>query len=370
MDNGSLKVLAVDDSPTQAELLRYLLENQGYNVAVAKNGVEALQTIGFHKPGLVVTDIVMPEMDGYALCRHIKADASMKDTPVILATTLSDPKNIINGIECGADSYIIKPYDEKCLASCISNTLANYELCRRNNGNGRMEVYFDGKEYAITADSLHILRFLFSTYETAVQKNQELVRTQEELMTLNKTLDEAFRNLSSTAEAIERERTYFKYKAQRDGLTGIFNRFSFDELLAAEMKRSLSYNEPLSLIMFDIDKFKHINDTYGHVAGDRILVGIAEIISRNIRETDSFARYGGEEFVLVIPGIELGKALKLADKLRAVIEGHSFTEAVRVTSSFGVTQLLDSEDALSFVKRTDGALYRAKNNGRNRVESG
>ena len=107
-----MDILIVEDSPTQARRLQYILEQQGYQVAHAANGRLALDAARQRKPALVISDVVMPEMDGYEVCRQLKADASLGDVPVILVTTLSDPGDVIRGLECGADNFILKPYDE------------------------------------------------------------------------------------------------------------------------------------------------------------------------------------------------------------------------------------------------------------------
>src|SRR5687768_6905445 len=116
-------ILIAEDSPTQAEHLRYLLHENGHRVSVAPDGKEALAMARQHTPAMIISDIVMPEMDGYALCREIKSQAALKNVPVILLTSLASPVDIIRGLECGADNFIPKPYDEDYLLSHIQNTL-------------------------------------------------------------------------------------------------------------------------------------------------------------------------------------------------------------------------------------------------------
>src|SRR6185503_16287206 len=120
-----VEILVVEDSPTQAERLRYILEQHNYSVSVAQNGKQALTLLSQHKPTLVISDIMMPEVDGYQLCQQIKTNESLKDIPVILLTSLSDPKDVIRGLECRADNFITKPYDEEYLLSRIHYILAN-----------------------------------------------------------------------------------------------------------------------------------------------------------------------------------------------------------------------------------------------------
>ena len=152
-----------------------------------------------------------------------------------------------------------------------------------------------------------------------------------------------------------------------DALTGIANRRSFDDMLTREMERARRYHTPCSLIMFDIDHFKHVNDTFGHQAGDDLLVALTAFISANIRDSDALARWGGEEFMIMAPGAGLDEAQRLAEKLRSKIEAGDFGEVGKVTCSFGVAQLGPHDAPEDFVGRADEAMYDAKRTGRNRV---
>jgi PleD family two-component response regulator len=129
--NKGIEILIVEDSPTQAEQLKHILEEAGYLVSAASNGKEALSAISKHKPTLVISDVIMPEMDGYQLCERIKTSENFKNIPVILVTSLSDPEDIIKGLECKADNFIVKPYDEKYLLSNVRHILINKELGTR-----------------------------------------------------------------------------------------------------------------------------------------------------------------------------------------------------------------------------------------------
>lgn len=126
--NKSAGILIAEDSRTQAEHLQHLLEESGFKVTAVSDGSQALEAAREHKPSLVISDIMMPEMDGYELCREIKSDAQLKDVPVILLTSLSSPDDVIQGLQCGADNFIKKPYNEKHLLSRIDYILANQAL--------------------------------------------------------------------------------------------------------------------------------------------------------------------------------------------------------------------------------------------------
>ena len=166
-----------------------------------------------------------------------------------------------------------------------------------------------------------------------------------------------------------KEKDVFKELSELDGLTDIPNRRSFDEKLSNCLSSALIKNMKFSLIMFDIDHFKEINDTFGHQAGDAVLSELASLIKENIRKDDFFARFGGEEFMIISNNISVSGVVELAEKLRLTIETHGFPLKINVKCSFGVTGYKRGDTAESIVKRADNALYKAKENGRNRVES-
>ena len=201
-------ILVVEDSPTQALQLQHILEQHGYRAAVAHNGLDALACLRQQKPTMVLSDILMPEMDGYQLCQQIKADADLADVPVILLTSLSDPKDVIKGLECGADNFIVKPYDENFLLSRVQYILANQRVRRVERAQMGLEIFFAGQTYFITSDRLQILNLLLSTYETAIQKNRQLIQAQDALQQLNTHLEGmvAERTAALTVEIAERRR--------------------------------------------------------------------------------------------------------------------------------------------------------------------
>lgn len=159
-----------------------------------------------------------------------------------------------------------------------------------------------------------------------------------------------------------------RVKATTDPLTGLHNRFKLSPRLIDEMQRVDRYKTPLSLVMFDIDHFKKVNDTYGHPVGDSVLVQLSRFVLSQIRSTDLLARWGGEEFFILVPGLEGAMALQVAEKLRVAIGNTVFEGAGSVTCSFGVAQYASGETAAEFIARADAALYRAKASGRNQAE--
>ncbi len=156
--------------------------------------------------------------------------------------------------------------------------------------------------------------------------------------------------------------------ATTDKLTQVYNRTKFNEIINREFERANRYNHPLSLVMFDIDHFKKINDTYGHSVGDYVLQTLAQIVKENLREIDFLIRWGGEEFIIITPETDLGRAEVSAERVRRAIEDYKFRDAGKITVSFGVTEFKKDDTENTIVKRADDAMYKAKEKGRNRVE--
>lgn len=169
-------------------------------------------------------------------------------------------------------------------------------------------------------------------------------------------------------EALRVVNEILEKQANTDALTGIYNRLKINKAMLTEISRAQRYGSPLSVILFDIDQFKAINDNFGHLEGDKILKDMADLVSDNIREIDLFARWGGEEFMLLAPCLDLPQALTLAEKLRGLIAEYHFAIKRQVTASFGVATLQTNETPDHLTSRADQALYLAKQNGRNRVE--
>lgn len=155
--------------------------------------------------------------------------------------------------------------------------------------------------------------------------------------------------------------------ATKDSLTGVFNRMSLEKRVVTELKRSKRYGNIFSLIMFDIDDFKSINDTLGHLAGDKVLKDIAQVVKGNIRNIDSVGRWGGEEFMIVLSETNASEAAKVAEKLRLALAEHGKGEAVQVTASFGVTTCQADDTLDTILKRVDDLMYSVKNSGKNSI---
>jgi two-component system cell cycle sensor histidine kinase/response regulator CckA len=194
-------IMLVEDSPTQAEQARRILENAGFSVRVSSNAEDAFAALKREPAQVVLSDILMPGMDGYALCRMIKDDEVTWDTPVILLTSLSDPEDVIRGLACGADNFVMKPYDQKYLISRVQSVLSNRALHSRDEARMGLEIFFGGRKHYINSDRLQILNLLISTYDNAIRVNQRLSASQAQLETLNNSLEVLVRERTKALSA-------------------------------------------------------------------------------------------------------------------------------------------------------------------------
>ena len=198
-------VQIAEDSATQAQRLTHLLEQGGYRVSTAPNGRVALERARREKPALIISDVIMPEMNGYELCAEVKNDPVLADVPVILVTTLADPQDVIRGLECRADNFILKPYDADHLMRRVQFVLVNSEMHQAEQPGMGLEIVFAGQKHFITADRLQILNLLLSTYEAAIQRNRELSSTRDTLHETNKELQQLTHELEDRVRMRTRE---------------------------------------------------------------------------------------------------------------------------------------------------------------------
>jgi diguanylate cyclase (GGDEF)-like protein len=163
-------------------------------------------------------------------------------------------------------------------------------------------------------------------------------------------------------------RKKLEHHAANDALTGVYNRYSFEKVLENELHRSDRFERHFSVMFFDIDNFKKINDSYGHHVGDTVLIELAELVVSAVRKIDTVSRLGGEEFSIIVPEIKLEDAYKMAEKIRQKIEGYQFSIGEKVTVSFGISEFKKGVLKDDLLKQADNAMYKAKQGGRNRVE--
>lgn len=302
-------ILIVEDHPVSRKLLEKSLLKRGYQVTSVENGIQALEHLNAHFFPIVLSDWMMPEMDGPQLCRAIRKGAFPGYVFIILLTAKDSKEDIITGLRAGADDYLTKPIN-------------NAELIARLNTGFRI-----------------------------LELEQSLKSANEEIRILSIT----------------------------DSLTGCYNRAYLNERLLQEINRAKRYCHPLSVIMCDIDHFKKINDTHGHLVGDQILKRFAMGLMKPVRQDlDWVARYGGEEFIMILPETDCQRTLQVAERVRITIEQTRMDlsgKEVHITASFGVTGFdVDTpEERLSYqkiIEQADLYLYQAKENGRNQVVGG
>lgn len=360
----------MDDSRVQAKLLKDLLESRGYTVRVASNGQEALHLLRDKRPTLIISDIVMPVMNGYDMCYALKQDISLKNIPVILLTSLSDTEDIVLGLMAHADYYLTKPYSNDYLLSTIASILTQPSLPTEESPDAPLEVTINQSKHAITASRRQMMSLLLSTYGNAVEQNRVLLEVQRELKSLNDQLREQAQHIVEQQRRLEEANTQLQALATHDGLTKLKNHRAFKEKLADELPRAARYSQPVSLLLLDIDNFKQYNDTFGHPAGDDVLQIVARLLRENSRGTDFVARYGGEEFAILLPNTDASWAVHLGERLRSAIEREPWARRM-VTASFGAATFTDSEHeegaAADLLEAADRALYHSKRNGRNRI---
>ena len=196
-------VLVVEDSPTEAARLGFILEDQGYRVSTARDGEQALASIRSEKPGLVVSDVLMPVMDGFELCRAIKTDHELRDVPVILLTSLSNPKDVLWGLEARADYFLSKPCEEQDLIEKVGKLLAQAPRAMSEAVSEPMKVVYEGRAHLIDVDRHEILNLLMATYDHAIRQNRRLADAQLELKTVNAQLEDAIGELRRSEELLE-----------------------------------------------------------------------------------------------------------------------------------------------------------------------
>jgi signal transduction histidine kinase len=199
------EILIAEDSLTQATQIKHLLESHHYKVSVAQNGKQALDQLTKHKPTLVISDILMPEMNGYELCRKIKSNKDTEDIPVILLTRLSDPEEIIEGLSCGADSFITKPYNEEFLLSNIEKILSEENGADHKKVPFGVQILFKGKKRFIQTEQQNVVKLMLDIYEGAIHQNERLVQTEEELRLLNERLESLVKELEAFTYSVSHD---------------------------------------------------------------------------------------------------------------------------------------------------------------------
>lgn len=390
------KILVLDDDPNLRKTLADILRIKGYETDVAANGAEAIAAAEREMFSLALIDLMLPDMPGLEVMARIKAISPL--TEAIILTGHASMDTAIEATRQGAFSYLLKPYQMDDLLQKIRHGVERQEaqeeiirlasfprllpspvieldpvgevtylnpvaerLFPELSAMGQSHPLLQGSGALIDAlwlgkkpgESTHETKVGEAIYELHISYVPEvgLIRIYVLDITQRKRAEEEIYLLATT-----------------DSLTGIANRRQFSTLLAGEVDRAKRYGTPMSVAMYDFDYFKRVNDTFGHDVGDAVLQAVTSLVKEKIRANDVVARWGGEEFMVLMPQSDLEAARNASEKLRLAIAGHHFDKVGTLTASFGVAAFEPQDDLNSLLKRVDDALYRAKAQGRNRVE--
>ncbi len=309
-------VLVAEDDRATLMLLERHLQSSGYRVLTASNGAEAMRVLLAHGPQIVVTDWMMPEMDGLELCRAIREHEGAGFVYTIILTALSDEDRLVEAFDAGADDFLVKPFNRKEL------------LARIRAGDRIVRLEHD---LAARTREMHL-------------QNAQLAIVNDKLNTM----------------------------AITDELTGLFNRRAAMDRLRDHWAGSSRHGQPLTCISLDIDHFKAINDAHGHDFGDVVLREVANVLLNTVRVGESCCRVGGEEFLVICPSTTAEMGGRAAERLRAAVERREIRHhntVLGVTMSLGVAERVVGMEAMDdMLKAADEALYTAKRSGRNRVQ--
>ncbi len=254
------EILIVEDSPTQAMELEFILKQNGYRTSVAGNGREAMAWLGRKTPDMVISDIVMPELDGYELCRAIRENEELRGIPVILLSFLSDSCDILKGLESGASNFIVKPYNADHLIEYIRKELSRQSCAEAERLQTPVALEYAGKEYLIASSPRQILEILLATYGTAIRNNEELIRAETELQVLNEDLEHKVRERTAalTAEIAERRRVEEELRKKSEKLIAYSAKLeqSNRDLQDFAFIASHDLQEPVRKIQTFVDRIK------------------------------------------------------------------------------------------------------------------
>ncbi|MET3131189.1 two-component system cell cycle response regulator [Oxalobacteraceae bacterium GrIS 1.11] len=420
-------ILIVDDAPDNLTLLRKLMTDQGYQTFIATTGERALKIAARVHPDLILLDVVMNGMDGFATCRQLKQNSATQRIPVIFMSAKTDTEDVVAGFDIGAVDYISKPLrmaevcarvrtqlqirsnhatqqEQEERLRTIVNNMAEGLLIIEADGTiqftnpacdqclGYQENQLAGRSIAdllqpqVTQEYLEYFALYAANPETARKHGtrEVLIRHRSGAgLSMDLTLTPMYLRqplyigLLHDITHHKQSEDALQRAAHIDVLTRIANRRHFDIFLEKEWQRSVRSGAPLSLVVLDVDHFKLYNDSLGHPAGDACLQQVAQALqSHACRPTDLAARYGGEEFVLLFAETEASAALPIAEAIRAHIEALHLphprsSTAPWVTVSIGVATMFPHQldDRSSLFVAADRAMYVAKENGRNQVRS-
>ena len=411
-------VILVDDSTTQLKMLEMILSDENFNIKTFTNGLDTIKYLNSMDSSLstvIITDMDMPGMSGMELTERITQEFDKNKFAVIALTEFGDVFTLKEVFDKGATDYVPKPAKKIELLPRIRNILTSLNNARElKEKEQRLSdillnvqtgiVIIDAESHKIVDANPMATKLIGLKKEQIVNNichkficpaekgkcpitdlnknvsNEEktLVTSKGDIIPILKTaslteingkkhLIESFLDISKMKKLQEE----LKALSVKDPLTGLFNRRHFYEITELELNRTLRTDRDLSFIMIDLDKFKNVNDTYGHQTGDKVLVTFAKKASSFLREYDVICRFGGEEFSILCPESNLEKTVEIAERIRKGVEKIIVlynNNKIKFTVSIGVTRLLKEDKTIdSLIKRADSALYQAKKTGRNKV---
>jgi len=274
-------VLAAEDSLVQAKRIKRFFDENEIKAVICQNGAEAFEVALTNKPMLIISDIMMPVMDGYEFCRKTKQHPDLSEVPFILLTSLSDPLDIIKGLQAGADNFITKPYDDDYLMSRINYLIANQHIRKMGSGEMSIDIIFQNQKFQINSDKKQILDLLLSVYEAAINRNEHLIKAQRQLEVLNENLKVANKELEAFSRTVSHD--------LRSPLNGVIG---FAELIKCDYADVLS-EEALSYLDIIISSGRNmaqlINDllSFSQASLSKIAVqeiNLSELAARVVKE--------------------------------------------------------------------------------------
>jgi diguanylate cyclase (GGDEF)-like protein len=330
-------VLIVDDTPTNLEILVDYLAEQGFDISVAMDGLSALEQISDIRPDLILLDVRMPGIDGFETCRRLKARKETSPLPVIFMTALSDTEDKVKGFQVGAVDYVTKPIQqEEVLARVTAHLTLRRLQVRLEENNVRLQ-----------------------------QEILERQRVEKELRAANEQLARQALELKQQYEVVDK-------LAVTDDVSGFYNTRFLHQFLDQVLTSTRVAAQALSLVFFDLDSFKRVVDTHGHVLGAKVLKEVAEVVNHYLGPDDRIVRYGGDEYVVILPAQEREAALAKVERIKAGLASTAYLQEehlkVRVTASFGLATFpQDARDKKELLAAADRCLFQSKARGKNTI---
>ncbi len=342
VDDRKPCLLVADDEPLLFKLSQKALGSL-YRVVGASSCAATMEALSAESPAVILLDVFFPDGKGTDLCREIRQKSMGKPLQIVLISGSTDDAVIREGLDSGADDFLKKPISDLELGLRIKAAFIRYD---------------SQKQLAAECDY----------YKQAVKQEEEL---SSQLLDRHISLKETLLAVSAVKRTLEIANKRLETVANYDSLTGLLNRASLIQRMQLEANRSIHDSSSLCGIMVDVDLFKQVNDSYGHLAGDALLKALGKCLRSQLRKEDYAGRYGGEEFFLILTGTDIEQAVNIAERMRERVKdlrvGISEGREVGATISLGLSLYRPAEDIKDWIARADAAMYRSKQMGRNAI---